>query len=292
MPSVRPTSSRARRSLVAVALAAVVGGCAPPTAEREAVGTRPLQQEVAPRNTVFEIAPAAPAPGGGETATDAGGDTATDGSGDGATDEAAAGLSPLRGLVRVYDRGETHRLILANATSLKGQNELRAHLRPEPPSLFSIFEVGRMKTTVPRIRPDSDWLDETLDARFPAPLERSDVNEARNAYGNFQYVILGYADRQKCIFGWQQLRDRRDAVDLPGSLQEVFLQMRFCAVDRSDRALLADFQRVRLDFLPTYEPGETRARPAGRWGGGRDRPMQPFRDLTPEEDPYNPYRRY
>ncbi|MBK1698504.1 cellulose biosynthesis protein BcsN [Rhodovibrio salinarum] len=250
-------STRARPTLGGLAACALLGltlaACTAPQRyedRREAVA--PLWQQAAPADTVFEIV----APSSGTSAAQ---------SSEPAESDARPELTAIRGFVRVYDFGESHRLILSNNTSIPGSNEVIAHLRPPRPGLVSSLSRPEIRTRVPSIQPDREWLHSEIQEQFPTDYTASGVRTAQNAYGDYAYVVLTGDGDATCLLAWQRLVEGQSEVFLPRGLSSVFTTLRYCDAAQPPSRIAQVFQRIQLDFLAA-RPGGDAGRLPSRWG--------------------------
>lgn len=247
-----PTDLRRRtvsRALATLAVAGVLAACTAggPGGRVDggylgASAVSPAWREVGVDRTVFDL-PSAPSTPAGETAS--------------GRDAVSAGASTaLLGQVRRYDLGQIHRLVLANDTGLRGENELVARLYPRTPGLGEALGRPRIESVLPRVQPDDAWLAQQLATRFPDTLAASQLQRGRNGYGPYSYVVLRSEAGEACHFAWQRLGGAQGG--LPSGLSAVHLELRHCQPVGPGTAEFGPpvlFEHLRLTFMPLWLPG-------------------------------------
>ena len=211
-----------------------------------AVAVSPAWQEIAVDRTVFDLQAIR------ATAAD--------------TSSKLAPPEALLAQVRRYDLGQIQRLVLANQTGLRGENELIARLHPRPPGLAEALRGPAIETELKRIRLDDAWLAEQLAERFPAGVDTSPVRGGRNGYGPYSYVVVRTDAQAACHFAWQRLDGTQDAYGLPAGLGAVDVELRYC-VPHSQAGTGPGAPAVLDNLRLTFMPLPLRGRYATGFGG-------------------------
>lgn len=229
------------RAAAALTLAGLLGACATAGGSGRYTDGRisdigvvsPAWQEIAVEHTVFDLrAPRASAV---------------------ETSNTLATPEVLLAQVRPYDHGQIQRLVLANQTGLRGENELIARLHPRAPGIAEALRGPLIETELKRVRLDDAWLAEQLTERFPAGLATSPVRSGRNGYGPYSYVVARAGAHGACHFAWQRLNETQGGDGLASGLAALDVELRYCVHETQAGAELgapAIFDNLRLTFTP------------------------------------------
>lgn len=240
-PGRRPAKPVFVKAAAGLAIAGLLGACTPAgggARYTDGIGNArtavsPAWQEVAADRTVFDLRAIGP----GANADEAG----------------SQQIAPVLAQVRRYDLGQVQRVVLANATGLRGENELVARLHPRAPGLAEALRGPTIRNQLERVRLDDAWLSEQLEARFPAEVVASGVESGRNAYGPYSFVVLRDSNRYVCYFAWQRLDATRGAYGMPGRLAAIDLELRHCQPASGASSLRSRpqaFEGLALTFMP------------------------------------------
>lgn len=131
-------------------------------------------------------------------------------------------------------------IILSNDTVLPGENRLVAAVR---------FVRNRREVPLEletggnySFRPDD--IDRALRAWLDGVKVDRSPRARKNRYGSYHFVSGEARDGSQCVFAWQLLRHDRAA--LPEGVQDVALQLRYCASEDQPEDMIRLFDTVAL----------------------------------------------
>lgn len=182
----------------------------------------------------------------------------------------------------VGDVFDSYTLILANPTSLPGENRLAMDVEWVPDSIFGALSRPDRPYPVPLYT--EERLLATLKREFPGMDVSIGDTVRRNRYGDYDFA-MARDESAVCVLAWQLIDDRERI--LPETLAAVRLEWRVCGNGRSPEPLLRPFEGLTIIAAPDMleaEPVDLPPLPGSRTEATplRPSPATPVRPLPRE----------
>lgn len=159
-----------------------------------------------------------------------------------ASDAARAVGARARSTGDIY---RSYQVVLANQTSLPGENRLFIDVETVPTSILGALDRPERPFHIPLYT--EERLNQTLEREFP-DLETKIADAARrNRYGDYDYAVA-YTPDGACVLAWQLIDDRRRT--LPETIAMIRLEWRVCGTGQTPASLLRPFERLTLTAAP------------------------------------------
>lgn len=151
---------------------------------------------------------------------------------------------------------DSYNLVLANPTSLPGENRLSMDVEWVPDSILGALSRPDRPYPVPLYT--EERLLATLKREFPDMDPAIGDTVRRNRYGDYDFAMARNTT-SVCVLAWQLIDDRERI--LPETLAAIRLEWRVCGNGRSAEALLRPFEGLILTVAPDILDAEPVNRP-------------------------------